>query len=363
MLTAAARVSNGRVIPVYGSVHVAANAVGVAWWATDGELWRGGVLDAKAAGGGEAVLPVAGLLAVVKSCPDGPVMVECSETGGAHVSSGAYKGRLPGFPRHDFPVLPTRASDTIELPKKALLRVLDDVFETINPQASMATHIRGAALRSQDGRLAAFAADGYQLARSVAKADCRELDVLVPARGVTELRALLKVSPHEVVSYGEANYKHVFTLGSDVLISGRLDVPASPNFAKFIPKRFNQRGVCDHDAWLSCASRVALAAKPIYPSAVVTLAPGSLTMRAESQENGAAEESIALDFEGEGCDFRLRVDLLLEFLQTVSTPSVAVEVLDDRHPIVFTSVDDGEADYTQLIQPMVLVDDVAKQSV
>lgn len=354
MLTAASRAANAKPIEIFGSVLLSPNAVGVAWWATDLEIWRGGVMEATVERPGEGLLPVAQTLAMLKSCADGMVRVVFDEKGGASVTVGAFKARIPSQAATEYAARPAAPMCDAAVPVRALARVLSDVSPAVNPQAGQ-YFMKGALIEAKDGRLMAVATDGHQLARSIAAVEISKavsFSALVPFRALRELTALLKETKADEVSYEFVDDRHVFRVGADVLVSRVIDGQFPTRWDRMIPTSHTTRITCDRDLLIGSLRRVSLMRGATLSIDLAVDAAG-LTLKAESQERGEAVDLVAADKTGEDVAFQMNADYILGFLETATNPEIACEAADARSPVVFRCVSPQQSDYVHVIQTMV----------
>jgi len=90
----------------------------------------------------------------------------------------------------------------------------------------------------------------------------------------------------------------------------------------------------------------------MYRSIQLTLSDGVLNMRANNPQQEEAEETVAVDYEGEELQIAFNVGYLLDVLSVMDGEQVEFNLADAKGAVVVQEV--GDEDSTFVVSPMVL---------
>lgn len=346
-LTCAARVADKKItIPVFGSVLLSAERAGLQWWATDGTIWRSGVIPAAQATG-SGVIPAAQALAVVKACDAAEIYLATAKSFIA-VKAGAYKAKLPALPREDYPTLPDiAASASFSVISSGSLRTM---LARVSPAIlSGSLELCGALFRIADGELLCVSTDRHQLAKIGRPLDRAVMsdDSVVSHRLIQELARL--AAEDGEIEFSLTETRQVFRRGHDVLIGPPLSAKF-PAFERVIPKAGKTTLRMARGAMLDALNRVALVADDPQRNVLFSVAKDAVTLSAQSARLGEASETLPASITGPALTFRLNPDYARNFLNVSDADEIACEAEDDGRPVVFRAA--VEKDDAYVIMPV-----------
>jgi DNA polymerase-3 subunit beta len=131
-----------------------------------------------------------------------------------------------------------------------------------------------------------------------------------------------------------------------------------PDYEGIIPTSFTTRSVLPTGAFLKACRAADIFAREAAHSARLSITPGSelepgtVEVSATAAETGSNETIVDGTIEGETIDIAFNVRFLVEVLNVVSTPNVALETTGSTSPGVIRPV--GSEGFLHVIMPMQL---------
>jgi DNA polymerase-3 subunit beta len=345
-LSAAARVVDKKVIPILGTVLLIGEDDGLRWWATDGTIWRSGLVPATQATG-SGLVPATQALAVIKACSGSDVRLAADKSY-IVVTAGGFTAKLPSLAREDFPTLPVIAAtaETCAMASDVLKGMLRHVMPAV---LASSLELCGALFRVADRELCCVSTDRHQLARITRPIDRAVMfnDAIVSHRVLQELARMLDAG--DSVDFAFTADRQMFRVGDHLLIG--LPISAKfPAFERIIPKTSKTRVVGTRAALLAALDRVALASDDPQRHVLFTVKNGAMELSARSPLKGEATESVAVTTTGPSVSFRLNPDYARNYLGESPEEEIACEMLDELRAIVFGATKTPDDIY--IVMPM-----------
>lgn len=358
-LTDAAHIARDKIVlPGAGHMCIECQDKGSAsWWATDYDMWRGGVLTIESAiEPGLALLPVTKAVAMVKSCPDGLIRLVFSSAG-VTLTAGGFVAKIPGLSPDAFPQRPTLPplESMITLPVRTFATLIQRV-EPICTANQSKYFMRGALFQIKDGEILCVSTNGHQLAKSAApfQHDAEDVRTILPKGAMLELQSMLDGA--KAVSYAPLDNKHLFRVDTDVLVAKSID-DKFPAWEVILPGAHETRVVFPRVQVLDILKRVMLASDVESRRLRCDITSATLTIAASSMKGGEAVEGIPIDQEGPDVALGLNGLYLMQFLETATTERVSWEIKNADAVFVFKPEEPapevGGADFVYVQAPMV----------
>ena len=249
-------------------------------------------------------------------------------------SSGSYS--LSVASADDFPALP--AVDAAAGAPVDLSGALAAVMPAVATDASKML-LTGIHLRSAGGTLQIEATDGHRLASRSITADLGDLDVIVPARTLQQVRqpARLAVSNRQAA---------IVLADGTTIISGTLE-GTYPNVQALIPATFAQVLTVNRLSLLHALERVAVIADSHNSVVKLQVDDMALKVGAEAESNSGSE-LIACD--GKLPTLAANVHYLIDGIKGISGDTLSIKTNTATTPVVFTSATDADSLY--LVMPV-----------
>lgn len=315
--------------------------------------------SAKINAGGSIAVSARTLFEIVKSLPDGEVSLEVSGNHAAEVRSGKVRFKIPGMPGQDFPVLPSVGKAKFaEIEAEQLGRLIALTHYAMSGDETR-PHLAGALLEGDGKALRLVTTDGHRLCKaeqSQAEGALLNFSMLVPAKGINELRRLIDEGRGEK-SDGAAGKLGVASSGGsaffqreDVLLSVKLTEEQFPPYAKVIPKAQSRRVVIARSVLTEALKRISLVAADKSGAVRLQVEPGTMRITSENPDVGEGSEELDVDFAGEAVEIGFNARYMLDVLGAIMEDEVALELGGALDPGVIKPV--GETDFIGVIMPM-----------
>ncbi len=307
---------------------------------------------------GAITLPAKLLNDIVSRLPaDSQVKLEETEPG-SMVTLAANAGRyqVRGLPPDEFPELPlVQNGEAVQLPTEALIDGLrGTLFSTSGDESKQV--LTGVHLKVHPERLEFAATDGHRLSvvetLNAASSGQDAFEVTVPARALRDLERMIasRTSGEPIALYFEQG-QTVFQWGDQYLTSRTLD-GQYPNYGQLIPATFDRQVTVDRRLFLAALERIAVLAD--QKSSVVKLSldaeQNQVTLSADAQDVGSAQESMAAQVSGEPLDIAFNVRYLMDGLKALNSSEIQIQLNSATSPVVLTPL--GALKMTYLVMPV-----------
>jgi len=314
---------------------------------TDMEISLRASVAGNVSGDGAVVVPGRLLTDLVRLLPAESVTLSHEEGDGVlTVTSGSHASRLNVYSAEDFPRLPPLdvALHTIAAP--ALLETIEKVARAASRDESRPV-LTGILVRFEGDRLIMAATDSYRLAVKETELETSgaELDAIIPARALQELARLASAAGE--VQLGVHENHVIFSAGAVWLTSRRID-GQFPNYKQLLPETFEAEITTPRAPLLDVIRRAAVMAQRNAPLRL-RFAEGELTVSAQTQDVGEAQESLQIDYAGEPLEIGFNPDFLREGLEAVTGATVQLKLINPLRPGLIVSPDES---FWYLIMPI-----------
>jgi DNA polymerase-3 subunit beta len=174
-----------------------------------------------------------------------------------------------------------------------------------------------------------------------------KLQVIVPARTLLELSKIASGTNDDSLTIEPTENQVLFQAGGISLISRLID-GQFPNYRQLIPETFDYEVAIDHDELLDAIRRIGLLAQKNAPLRL-RFADNTLTVSAESQDVGKAEESLPIQFSGEELQIGFNPEFLEAGVASIKEETVYLRLISPLRPGLVK----GKAeDYLYLVMPI-----------
>ncbi len=352
-LSAASRIASaGRgATQALSGILLTASASGTTLRATDLEMG----LELSLAGDaeGEGTVLLAGRLAsdVARSLPTGPVEIETREAErDVEIRGGSSRFHLHTLAADDFPRFPEPEGDPVRIPAQELVETVDIVARAAS-RDDMRPVLTGVMVTAEGNEMTMVATDSYRLSvkrTEVEKAIEGSLEANIPARALRELGRILGGDGVETVEVSMMRNQAIFKAGCTVL-NTRLIEGQFPNYRQLLPESYEYDVRLNRAELLEVARRISQMAQRNAPLKFA-LAPGELTVSAETPEVGDASETIPVTFEGEPFEIGFNPEFLKDGVDSVDSEDIVLRLISPLRPGLLQSP--GSEDFRYLVMPI-----------
>lgn len=315
---------------------------------------------------GRTTVPARLLTEFVNSLPPGQIEMELSErTQTLNLKCARYEANIKGIDASEFPLVPTAdtiatqgAGHRLHLQAENFRRMIDQaVFAAATDESRPI--LTGVLAQFHQGGLTLASADGFRLAVTSADvgADLDEAtSVIIPARALSEL-ARISTGEEETIELiiTPGRNQILFHLPNTDLVSQLIE-GNFPDYKQIVPKSYSTRTVVNTQDLLKAVKVAFLfardAANIIRFNAVPgsELTPGQMIVTATSAEFGDNVSEIDASIQGDETEIAFNARYMIDALNVVGTPEVAVETSTSSSPGVLRPV--GGDDFLCVIMPM-----------
>ena len=344
-------VSARSTVQILGGILVQAGEGSVELAATDMELSIRARIDAEVAEDGAVVVPGRLLLDIVRVLPAGEVTLAYDAADSVlAVDCGSSSYRVNTYDAADYPRLPEAADgELFALAREPFLATLARVSKAASRDESRPV-LTGILVRLGGERLVMAATDSYRLSvkeTPLESASEQDVEAIVPARALAELARIGQGSEDDHLRVAAQDNQVIFGSG-DVWLSARRIDGQFPNYEQLKPDGFEGEARVGREELADAVRRVAVMAQR-NTAMRLGFAEGELTIKAQTQDVGEAEESLPIAFSGESIEMGFNPQFLLEGVESVESDDVRIQLINPLRPGLITGESD---DFWYLIMPI-----------
>lgn len=304
---------------------------------------------------GACALPGRKLFEIIKQLPDAEVVFESKDADRVSVTCERASFKIAGMNPKDLPELPKFKESAVQLPADIIRTMTERTRFCITQEESRYT-LSGAKFILRKKGVRVVSTDGHRLAlidnRSITSG--HELDVLIPRGALVAVSRLAAAHEGEVGIQSDENHIY-FEIGTRTLVA-RLLTGTFPNYEMILPKNNEHKIEFDCAELLQTVRRVAVMTDERSRALRLEFAKGKLTVRAEEDGQGAAEDAIEVAYDGAKVVIGINSNYLAEYLTVLGSGRVRFEFKDALNPVQIRPL--GEPGYNSfnIIMPMNLGD-------
>jgi DNA polymerase-3 subunit beta len=352
-------VSPRSTLPVLANVMVATEGGRLRLSATNLELAITCWIGAKVEQEGATTVPARTFADLVNALPNDKVeMALAVRTQTLNVRCGQSNNDIKCIDAQEFPPFPTvEAENGLTLNVEDLRQMISQVVLAASTDDARPV-LTGVLLEMSGNTMTLAAADGFRL--SVRTAQLAEKvpagKAIVPARALAELGRILSDGEETVTMTLPPNRGQVIFRSKDVELVSQLIDGTFPDYRSIIPTSYTTRSVLSTGAFLKACKAADIFAREAAHSARLHVAPGSqlepgkVEITATAAETGSNETMVDATVDGAAIDIAFNVRFLVEVLNVIDTPNVALETNSTSSPGVIKPV--GRDDFLHVVMPM-----------
>lgn len=341
-------VSTRSSIQVLAGIQIAASGGELHLAATDMELSVRTRLTADVAADGVVVAPGKLLIDIVRLMGGETVTLQVAD-GRLKVTSEGSAYELHTFDADDFPKLPPTSGSLFSVDRDSFLETVQAVSRAASSDESRPV-LTGVKVHITSERLTMVATDSYRLSVKTSEltTDLAEpAEAIIPARALDELARIADNSPALSLAVGIEANQILFGVDETWVTARRIE-GQFPNHQQLIPQAFEHSATIDRAELLDVVNRTRLMAQRNSPLRL-HFADGMLTVSANTQDVGAAEESLPIRYDGEEMAIGFNADYLRDGVQSIGDDTVTIRLISPLRPGLLQ----GESDSLQyLIMPV-----------
>lgn len=347
-------------LPVLGNILLATDGGRLRLSATNLELGITCWIGAKIEDEGAITLPAKTLVDLVNTLPPDNVQLSLSaRTQTVSLNCGRIKASIKGIDAQEFPAIPPADIDAaIQLNVEDLRDMIAAViFAAATDEARPI--LTGVLARLEGANVTLAASDGFRVAERTARLSApvdEPVTAVIPARALAELGRVISAQEPVYMHLPPGRGQVIFHHGNVELVSQLIE-GAFPAYQNIIPKGYRTRSVVSTEEFRkACKSSDIIAREAAHTTRLKikpgedTLIPGHVTISATAAETGDNVAELDATIEGEAVEIAFNVKYLVDVLNIIDTPNVALETSAATSPGVIRPV--GRDDYVYVVMPM-----------
>ncbi len=340
-------------MPILANVLVETHGNRIRLTATDLEVGVRAALNGEILTSGSVTVDARKLYEIVRELSEEFVDLKRLDNDRVELQSGKSVFKMVGLDAREFPAFVSSAeTERKECPAQALKEMIDKTIFSISLDETR-SNLNGALLHEMDNNhVRMVTTDGHRL--SLVQREIGPLGVnkgvIVPRKGLAELRRLLEDSGEETVSLGFSD-NMVFVWKGDVEMSIRLIDGEFPDYDKVIPENNTNQANVVQAALFRALRRVSLLSSDRFRGVRVEFSGGTIGISANNPDLGEAAEEVDAEYQGNRIVIGYNAQYLLDILNVMEREDhVEMGLMDDESPTVVRRGGDDSLLY--VVMPM-----------
>jgi DNA polymerase-3 subunit beta len=340
-------------MPILANVLIESHKGEVRVTATDLEVGIRGEVKGEIVTEGEITVNARKLYEIVREAPDEMVQLKRLENDWVEIKSGKSVFKMVGISAKEFPQFPQFPTEKlIPVPIRILREMIEKtIFSVSNDETRH--NLNGVLVEEgEKGIVRMVATDGHRLAlieRSIGSMGL-EKGVIIPRKGLAELKKLLEESEEGVVSIGFQDNMGLVTKDNLQLFMRLIDEDF-PDYSKVVPKDNPYGMKVAKDGFLQALRRVSILSSERYKGVKIELKEGAMAISANNPDLGEAVEEMEVEYKGRLLSLGFNARYLLDVLGVLGNGGeIDIKVKDEVSPGLVTI--EGDENYLYVVMPM-----------
>ena len=302
---------------------------------------------------GSVTVPARKLVDICKSLPD-QAQLECSVgEGRLTLKAGRSRFTLATLPADDFPRIEDEPGTfSVQVDQTKLKSLLDSTSFAM-AQQDVRYYLNGMLFEVTDKYLRVVATDGHRLAMHTYRCENHvggaTQQLILPRKGIMELGRLLSEGSGELeLVFGNS---HIRARMAEFTFTSKLVDGKFPDYNRVLPKNGDKAVVGDRQLLRHAFSRTAILSNEKYRGVRIILSTDELKIMANNPEQEEAEETVAVDYQGEPLEIGFNVSYLIDVLGALTSEKVRIALSDSNSSALLDAADDS-SDAVYVVMPM-----------
>ena len=272
-----------------------------------------------------------------------------------HLKAHAADSHINGITPEEFPVIPrVKTKSKISIVANELLSAFQEVVVASASDEARPV-LNGVLLKTSDQELIFAATDSYRLAetrRQIPTKTTVNISTIIPVRTVQELIRLLSDSEENVEVEIGTNELSI-SIGTINLISRLID-GKYPDYDQIFPKTSTTQAQVDTQELINATRVSALFARGSTNIIKLQFTKKSILISSSTSEVGENTSTVDAKIKGDEMSIQLNSRYLLDTLNTIGAPNVALELTSDTNPCLIKPITITKSDPTpiHIIMPL-----------
>lgn len=323
--------------------------------ATDFDLTISTTVDAKVENSGKITLPAKKLNDIVSRLSDKLITFELNtDTNSMNITCDNTRFDIIGISANEFP----NVMENISISEDTAINIDLKPFVKAMRQASFAAAnfeannlLSGVVCDISEEIIEMASTDGNRLARvreKINNIEHKTSQLIIPSKTTTEFMKMSALIDDESVKIYTDKTKLVIKTEKSMMIS-RIMEGQYPKYNQLIPKESPKTAIVNKNKLISALERVSIMVNE-KSFIKFEFTENKLTLKADSPDAGASEESIEIEYNSEDLTIAFNYKYVIDGLKNMDTDEVKIGLNTNLSATVF--MPNSEEDYISLIMPV-----------
>jgi len=340
-------------MPILANVLIECQKSNIRVTATDLEVGVRGELDGDVVKEGTVTVNAKKLYEIIREVPTEQVQVKRLENDWVEIKSGKSVFKIVGMEAREFPQFPEFSEKhLLTVPTGAFREMIERTLFAVSTDETRYSLNGVYMVEGEGGNVRMVATDGHRLAFEERALGTLGLSkgVILPRKGLGELKKLLESGDDEVVAIGFIENMGLVTKGKIELFMRLVDGDF-PDYTKVIPTGNPSTARVDHDQSLQALRRVSILSNERYKGVKIEFSKEKLAISTSNPDLGEAVEEIEADYNGKSMSIGFNARYLIDALAVlVGEGEITIELKDELSPSVIRKT--GNDSYLYVLMPM-----------
>jgi len=340
-------------MPILANVLIEAQKGDIRVTATDLEVGVRGQVEGEVAKEGTITVSAKKLYEIVREVPNEQIQLKRLENDWVEIRSGKSVFKIVGLDAKEFPQFPKFDSKGLSsMPASTIRQMIERTIFSVSTDETRYS-LNGVYIeQNEGGKVRMVATDGHRLAFEEKEIGSLGLTkgVILPRKGLSELKKLLESGEDGVVSLGFKENMGLVTKDKVELFMRLIDGDF-PDYTKVIPKGNPNIAKLDHDELLQALRRVSILSSERYKGVKMEFSDGKVSISANNPDLGEAVEDIEAEYNGKAISIGFNARYMIDVLGVLTGDGeIDIELKDELSPSVIRK--NGVDDYLYVLMPM-----------
>jgi DNA polymerase-3 subunit beta len=345
-------VERRQTLPILSNVLMVLDGDRLSLTGTDLEVELVGRVNLAVAGGsGEVTVPARKLVDICKSLPEGCDINFSVEENKVLIRSGRSRFSLSTLPARDFPNIEDSIGTHQFAVQQAQLKRLIERTSFAMAQQDVRYYLNGMLWELSPSQLRVVATDGHRLALCTLSTELQvedKVQVILPRKGVLELSRLLEDDGGDISVILGSNHLRATT--EEFTFTSKLVDGKFPEYERVLPRSPDKIILGSRSELRQAFARVAILSNEKYRGVRLLLSDEVLQILANNPEQEEAEETVPVEYQGDGLEIGFNVSYLLDVLGVLEGEQVKLSLSDPNGSALLEESSDGDSLY--VVMPM-----------
>jgi len=340
-------------MPILANVLIESQKGDIRVTATDLEVGVRGVVEGEVITEGIMSVNAKKLYEIVREVPEEQLQLKLLDNEWVEIKSGRSTFKIVGMDAREFPQFPKfDASGLSTTPASVIRQMIERTIFAVSMDETR-HNLNGVFIEQGDGgNIRMVATDGHRLAfvEKVLGSFDLQKGVILPRKGVAELKKLLEGGGDGVVSIG-------FKENMGLVVKDRVELFMRlidgdfPDYTKVIPIGNPQVAKIDQRGLLQALRRVSILSSERYKGIKMAFGDSKVSLSANNPDLGEAVEDIEVEYSGKALTIGFNARYLIDMLGVLADEGdVDIELKDELSPSLIRK--GGDESYLYVLMPM-----------